>query len=430
MANVPPAVRQHYELMLLLQADAVRLARQSWRRVSPNAIDVTFAQVLPALERDLQDLRWAAAYEGSAYGAFALAEQGHYRVPDAFTDIDGLIVATPNNGVVADELAVAPIRAKQAIARSGVAEGMTAGRNALAGIMTTMIADTGRQAGGVDIAARTGVGYVRMLNPPSCGRCSVLAGRFYRWNQGFQRHPNCDCVHVPTGVKSLAGARQEGLIDDPYEYFEGLSEKDRIKYFGKYESRAIEDGADLFQVVNSRRGRRGMYTTEGTTKRGAWRQSNTRFRQRATPELIYKNADKWGLDRDGTLDLLRSNGYILPGGQNPRGSILGQREGFGQMGAGGARRRASQAVIDARVTGVRAPGNPYTMTAAERRVYDAEQAWRDVQAGLNPWTPAATERRWGLPRTAPDYPLTPEIAASVEAQYRYWVARGGQIFLP
>lgn len=430
MADIPASARQHYELILLLQADVVGLARQAWRNVAPNAIDASFQAQLPGLVREVQDLRWAAAFEGSAYGAFALADQGAYVLPSDFTDIDGLIMATPNNGVVADELSVSTIRAKQAISRSGTVQGLTAGRDALAGILSTMIADTARQASGADLVTRSGVGYVRMLNPPSCGRCAVMAGRFYRWNQGFARHPGCDCVHVPTTSKSTAGALQEGLIEDPYEYFNSLSDADRVKYFGKYEARAIEDGADLFQVVNARRGRKGLYTTEGTTKRGAFRRANPRFRQRATPELIYRNAERWGLDREGTRDLLRSNGYILPGGQNPRGSIRGQVEGYGQMGAGGARRRASQAVIDARLSGVRDPRNPYTMTAAERRVFDAEQAWRDVQAGLNPWSPAATERRWGLPRTAPDYPLTPEIAASVEASYRYWLARGGQVYRP
>jgi hypothetical protein len=60
----------------------------------------------------------------------------------------------------------------------------------------TQVADAGRGAAGVDTATRRNTGYVRMLNPPSCSRCSVLAGRFYRWNAGFNRHPKCDCIHV------------------------------------------------------------------------------------------------------------------------------------------------------------------------------------------------------------------------------------------
>ena len=63
--------------------------------------------------------------------------------------------------------------------------------------VTTQIRDAGRAASSLAIAARPKVtGYVRMLVPPSCSRCAILAGKEYRWNQGFQRHPNC----FPAGV--------------------------------------------------------------------------------------------------------------------------------------------------------------------------------------------------------------------------------------
>ena len=429
MAEIPAATREHYALILQLQVDAVGLARRTWRRVAPNAIDETFRSQLPELVADVQDLRWAAAFEGSTYAAHSLAERNQYVAPSSFTDIDGLIEATPNNTVIDDSLQVSVIRAKQTISARGTVAGIEAGQASLAGMLSTMIADTSRQAAGIDITSRAGVGYVRMLNPPSCSRCVVIAGRFFRWNQGFLRHPGCDCVHVPTGAKSLDGARDEGLIDDPYRYFESLTADEQAKIFGKYNAMAIRDGADIFQVINAQRGRSGLYTTEGTTKRGYFRQQNNRFKRRATPELIYRQAELKGWGRDGALNMLRANGYVLPGGQNPRGSIRGQREGFGQMGGGGHRRRASQAVIEARLTGVRDPRNPHTMTAAERRLADAEWAWREVQLGRNPWTPAATERRFGMRALSPDYPLTPEIAASVESQYRYWLARGGQVYV-
>ena len=34
-------------------------------------------------------------------------------------------------------------------------------------------------------------GYVRMVQAGACSRCVVLAGKWYRKNQGFQRHPGC-----------------------------------------------------------------------------------------------------------------------------------------------------------------------------------------------------------------------------------------------
>lgn len=62
-----------------------------------------------------------------------------------------------------------------------------------------LIQDAGRTAAAVDMLTRSSVtGYVRTLNGPTCPRCAVLAGRFYRYSQGFQRHPRCDCLMTPT----------------------------------------------------------------------------------------------------------------------------------------------------------------------------------------------------------------------------------------
>lgn len=53
----------------------------------------------------------------------------------------------------------------------------------------TLVADTGRAAVSTGMTARPAVtGWVRMLQLPSCGRCTILAGRWYRWSRGFQRH--------------------------------------------------------------------------------------------------------------------------------------------------------------------------------------------------------------------------------------------------
>lgn len=61
----------------------------------------------------------------------------------------------------------------------------------------SQIQDAARSSASLAIAVRPSVsGWVRMMNPPSCSRCAVLAGKFFRWNQGFQRHPQC----FPAGV--------------------------------------------------------------------------------------------------------------------------------------------------------------------------------------------------------------------------------------
>ena len=85
-------------------------------------------------------------------------------------------------------------------------------------IVTTQLQDVARQASSIALGSRPAVdGYVRMLNPPSCSRCAVLAGKFYRRNRGFARHPKCDCRHVPATEVSAGDLRT-----DPNRYFESL----------------------------------------------------------------------------------------------------------------------------------------------------------------------------------------------------------------
>lgn len=183
-----------------------------------------------------------------------------------------------------------------------------------------LVADAARAAESVSIATRPRVGYVRYVNPPCCSRCAILAGRFYRWSDGFQRHPGCDCTHLPT-TDPRSDFRQ-----NPYE----LVNKGLVTGLSKADRRALSDGADLNQIVNFRRGgirrlnfgpgRTVGVTSEGTTSRGIagkrlgdlqfvrgerYRRS-TRFR--LTPDAIYQAADG---DRDTALRLLKLHGYVL-----------------------------------------------------------------------------------------------------------------------
>lgn len=73
---------------------------------------------------------------------------------------------------------------------------MEASQTWLTMLVRTQVADAGRSAVSVGITARPRLGYLRMVSPPCCQRCAVLAGKWFRWNQGFQRHPRC----FPEGV--------------------------------------------------------------------------------------------------------------------------------------------------------------------------------------------------------------------------------------
>lgn len=212
-------------------------------------------------------------------------------------------------------------------------------------MVATQLQDAARAAASLGIATRDGVGYVRMLNPPSCSRCAVQAGRWFKWNRGFQRHPLCDCRHIPAR-ESDAG----DLTTNPNAYFESLSPAEQERIFTKAGAQAVRDGADVGQVVNARRdmyqaqnfgmNNNGIYvatnrsrdgllfTTEGTTTRGqGFRSLNERFIDpdgavktrigggttysqatgvRLMPESIYALAK----DRDDALRLLKLNGFI------------------------------------------------------------------------------------------------------------------------
>ena len=116
-------------------------------------------------------------------------------------------------------------------------------------------------------------GYVRGLTPPSCGRCIVLAGRPCG-SEPFERHPNCDCIAIPTSKTPNTA------VTSANEYLDGLSDGQLAKTLGsRANARAWKDGADLNQLVNAYRrsgsvsaaqlyGRNVKYTTEGMTKRG------------------------------------------------------------------------------------------------------------------------------------------------------------------
>lgn len=422
MTSIPRAAQDHYAAMQQLQVLAIAAARRSWRRVDPRFISESWSEALRSLTPVVAAVQVRAATSGSSYGAASLAEQGLWVAPEVFVDPQAF------GGYAADGRSLSGLLYSPAVTVKAslkghyfqddagrsiwspglpMAEALRRGQGALDMLVRTTVADAGRQAAGVDTAARPGVGYTRMLNPPSCGRCAILAGRFYRWNAGFKRHPGCDCVHVQSTQGAVAGATSEGLLTDPKAYFDGLPEADQNRLFGAANARAIRDGGDMNRVVNAgprkAGGPRGsLTTTEGTARRGF--AANVRG-QRLTPEGIYRQAGS----RDEALKLLEKHGYTYPGGKTPGGA-----PGYGQMGRGGTRIGARSAVDQANATGIRT-GSRATMTAAERRVFDSEQRYLAVLDGRNPYSRNGSG-------------LTPTISAQVETDYRRWLASNGEVF--
>jgi hypothetical protein len=174
----------------------------------------------------------------------------------------------------------------------GAAAGMVeraASAYALDRLVQTLVTDASRTASTVEMLRRPAVtGHVRVLNPPSCGRCAVLAGRVYRWSTGFQRHAGCDCLMSPTTL--AAGYDHTTNTTQAFE-------RGEIRGLSKADAEAIQGGADIGQVVNVRRKRAGLVQGSSVLERGG----------RLTPAGITRVAS----DKDEALTLLRRFGYIL-----------------------------------------------------------------------------------------------------------------------
>lgn len=200
------------------------------------------------------------------------------------------------------------------------ASALAHGLSQMATMVATQIADTARTATSVAMTAEPRcISYVRVVKLPACSRCIILAGRQYSYSEGFKRHPKCDCGMEPMSDQEWRESAS------PEDLFKAMSPEERRKRFGTAGAVAIEEGADMGQIVNARR---GMSTTttgkkvtrEGTTKRGIGGKAlNSGFQKEAgkrymrarearlMPEQILKNAHG---NRELQIALLTKHGYI------------------------------------------------------------------------------------------------------------------------
>jgi hypothetical protein len=284
---LPQAVSEHYRAQQRLIVATLGLTRAEWSRMGAD-FDASWARVGPRILLLTASAQLGAARSGAAYVPDTLAELGTPVAPD------GEVVPGAFSGVASDGrsldtlLGESVIRAKVARDNGAVAsDALTAAGKALDMYVHTQVADAARGAASVAIAARPTVGWVRMVNPPCCGRCAVLAGKWFRYNQGFQRHPRCDCRHVPA-PEDVAG----DVGSSPKALFGG----GHVKGLTSGQAKAISEGADPARVINASRKASGMTTTEAAV----------RGRRRLTPDGIYRMATT----REGALQLLREHGYL------------------------------------------------------------------------------------------------------------------------
>lgn len=395
MQRVPQASRDFYRHQQQIAAATVTAALKLWSRMGDD-FGPSWSRVKPSLEQVVGVGRAAAAASAAQYTPKLLVQTNQSAPAVGSVNTAAFLATAPDGRSMSTLLDEAPIRARVAVGRGATpAVALESAGAWMTGMLLTVMADTQRGIVGADILQRPSLaGYTRMVNPGACSRCVILAGKWFRWNEGFLRHPNCYCIHVPA-VNSKA-AVAEGYIADPYEYFHSLSEREQERVFGRSEARAIRDGADIYRVENIRL--RGLATAKGNLRYGT--------PSRMTVDDIYRTAGH----RRNAIAMLEREGYILPAGQVPGGAIFGQREGFGQLGKGGSARAASDAVRAAQASGVRDPLNRYTMTAAERRLYDAHYRVEVGRTGV--WPRSIGENsadRYSRPRA-----ITPQELRSLE----------------
>jgi hypothetical protein len=232
----------HYRRQVALARRIADRLTRLWSAVDPNAIPASWLAMIPQAFAEVAAGQLAAAMSADAYLADLL---GEYDLPASDA---GRVNAGRLSGVASDGRALEGLLFEPAInTLSVIGQGaspvraLVAGRMNLDMIVRTQIADAGRVADGVALTAHRNLpGYVRLLNPPSCARCVILAGKRYRWNTGFQRHPRCDCRHVPSPEDAA-----DDIRTDPRLYFDSLSRAEQDRVFTLAGAQAIRDGADI-----------------------------------------------------------------------------------------------------------------------------------------------------------------------------------------
>ena len=333
-SRLPPQLQAAADYRQRLIAQIVRRVLAAWRPNSPQDPNAWFAtHALPFTEMVTHG-QLLAAQAAIASADVALDLQHYDVVPELSADPEAFAGVTGSGDPV---MGLAYAQAQKITelvdAEAPIVERAQAWQHAgvmLATATQTAISDAARMAILTHLAARPGTTWIRVVRPPCCARCAILAGKKGGSSMRFLRHPGCDCTAIP--VSEATSDMHKLFYFDAKAYFDDLSPEQQAKVFTKAGAKAIRDGADINQVVNARRGmkaitsaggRRRLITTEGTTKRG-WaseylreqygavlQKAGGRYRRtsvaRLMPEEIYRIA---GDDRDLALALLHKNGFL------------------------------------------------------------------------------------------------------------------------
>jgi hypothetical protein len=291
----------HYIRSSSIARSVVAAVLSLWALVDSGDIDASWTAQLDKAAQLLAVGQFSAAGAAAQYVREAALAQGVTDRTTGSLDPRAFTGMTADGRTLASMLALAGIYAKAGIG-SGMPLEQAMGRGGafLALAVANETQQAGRNADHVAITAtKTLSGYTRILNPPSCSRCVILAGKWFHWNQGFARHPHCDCIHVPAANTSPVAGRAL----DPRAYFNSLTEAEQNSTFGADNAASIRDGADMNHTVN--------LTGRGNRRRSGLADfdvsDGTAATSRAGLGALYRAA---GGDRDQAVELLTTAGYL------------------------------------------------------------------------------------------------------------------------
>ena len=229
---LPAATADFYRAQQRRIVATLALTRREWSGMGPD-FDASWAEIGPKVLLVAASSRLGAARAGEAYVAGTVDVEPVARVN-----------ARALAGVASDGRSLASLLDEVVIvAKVGVRDGLSRaaaldrGGSWLDMAVHTQVADASRDAQRLAVVSRPRVEFVRVANAPCCQRCAVLAGRVYRYSQGFQRHLRCDCAMLPT---TKANQDAAGMTIGPED----------VRDLTKSQREAIADGEDFNQVVN------------------------------------------------------------------------------------------------------------------------------------------------------------------------------------
>jgi hypothetical protein len=202
------ATRNHYLEQQRIQRKVLRDIRRIWARMG-GEWSSSFARISPDLVGAVSEAQVKMAAATTAFMHDFLDEVDLQDRPVAEV-VSTSLAGYSSDGYPLDSLLYGGVvAARQAATTESLTapQSLRAGLGWLAPVVSSQIADVGRSVTGMSTATRSNLsGYTRFLNPPSCQRCAVLAGRVYRYSTGFQRHPRCFPAGVVTSGPALEAA--------------------------------------------------------------------------------------------------------------------------------------------------------------------------------------------------------------------------------